>query len=267
MRLWSIAFAAVVGAVASSPAWAQSTIGISVAGKADGYSQLIHDAAIAGQVNISIEGAMSDPARQLDEIQNWIARGVSAMVVEPTDTVLTDQFIHLAGDAAIPLVIIGNSVHENHDEAGFSMHSAAVDVTAEAAKVFDGASGADLDALTTLATTQIVPLCPTPAPQSLAVAIIQGQTAPDRLTCTDDGSQILNGVQQAIVMIDGGSHSGGYFAPASGSQHSGGALAPVWVGTQDSGGYVTPPEVSGCQMECWPCGGGTGECCGMSCGF
>lgn len=263
MKLLPVTLAAAMSLGLNIPAFAQATIGIGVAGDPSGYSQMIHDAAQAGQINISIEGAMQDPAKQQDEVANWIAQGVGAIVLEPVDPMLVDQLKSKASDAGVPLVIVGKLAEAEGDEA----NSPAVDITSSAATVFSAAPDSDLEALMKLATAQIGQECPSPAPQALALAIAHGRTAADRLSCVDNGSEILSGVQQAIVLMDGGSHSGGYFAPASGGQFSGGALAPTWIGGQDTGGYVTPPEVSECTFECWPCGGGTGECCGLRCGF
>jgi inositol transport system substrate-binding protein len=57
-------------------------------------------------VDAQIEVAEKDPAKQLSQIQNFIASGVDAIIVNPVDTDATAAQTKLAADAGIPLVYV-----------------------------------------------------------------------------------------------------------------------------------------------------------------
>ncbi len=57
-------------------------------------------------VNLQIEDAQNDVGRQLNQIQNFIASGVKAIIVNPVDTDATVAMSKLAEDAKIPLVYV-----------------------------------------------------------------------------------------------------------------------------------------------------------------
>jgi ABC-type sugar transport system substrate-binding protein len=57
-------------------------------------------------VTLQIEDAQNDVGRQLNQIQNFIASGVSAIVVNPVDTDATVSMTKLAAAANIPLVFV-----------------------------------------------------------------------------------------------------------------------------------------------------------------
>jgi len=57
-------------------------------------------------VDAQIEVAEKDPAKQLSQIQNFIASGVDAIIINPVDTDATAAQSKLAADAGIPLVYV-----------------------------------------------------------------------------------------------------------------------------------------------------------------
>lgn len=57
-------------------------------------------------VELQIEDAQNDVGRQLNQIQNFVASGVSAIIVNPVDTDATAAMSKLAEDAKIPLVYV-----------------------------------------------------------------------------------------------------------------------------------------------------------------
>jgi ABC-type sugar transport system substrate-binding protein len=66
----------------------------------------IADYAAEKGVEVQIEVAEKDPNRQLSQIQNFIASGVDAIIVNPVDTDATSAQSQLAADAGIPLVYV-----------------------------------------------------------------------------------------------------------------------------------------------------------------
>jgi inositol transport system substrate-binding protein len=57
-------------------------------------------------VTLQVEDAQNDVARQQSQIQNFIASGVSAIIVNPVDTDATAAMSKIAADAGIPLVYV-----------------------------------------------------------------------------------------------------------------------------------------------------------------
>ena len=66
----------------------------------------IADYATEKGVEAQIEVAEKDPAKQLSQIQNFIASGVDAIIVNPVDTDATSAQSQLAAEAGIPLVYV-----------------------------------------------------------------------------------------------------------------------------------------------------------------
>ncbi|PZQ95905.1 MAG: rhizopine-binding protein [Cereibacter sphaeroides] len=56
--------------------------------------------------NLQIEDAQNDVAKQLDQINNFIASGVSAIIVNPVDTSATQAMSDAAAAAGVPLVYV-----------------------------------------------------------------------------------------------------------------------------------------------------------------
>ncbi len=57
-------------------------------------------------VDVQVEDALDDVARQLDQINNFIASGVDAIVVQPVDTSATQAMTDAAAEAGVPLVYV-----------------------------------------------------------------------------------------------------------------------------------------------------------------
>jgi inositol transport system substrate-binding protein len=57
-------------------------------------------------VTVQIEDAKDDVSKQLSQVQNFIANGVDAIIVNPVDTSATAAITRAATDAGIPLVYV-----------------------------------------------------------------------------------------------------------------------------------------------------------------
>src|SRR6516162_656847 len=57
-------------------------------------------------VTVQIEDAKDDVSKQLSQVQNFIANGVDAIVVNPVDTSATAAITKAAADAGVPLVYV-----------------------------------------------------------------------------------------------------------------------------------------------------------------
>jgi inositol transport system substrate-binding protein len=86
-----------------------ATVGVSMS-ELDNFLTVLRngiaDYAAANGVDVQIEVAEKDPAKQLSQIQNFIASGVDAIIVNPVDTDATSAQSQLAADAGIPLVYV-----------------------------------------------------------------------------------------------------------------------------------------------------------------
>lgn len=90
---------------------AAENIGISMALFDDNFLTVLrngmqdHAAGLDG-VTLQIEDAQNDVGRQLNQIQNFVASGVDAIIVNPVDTDATVAMSNLAAEAGIPLVYV-----------------------------------------------------------------------------------------------------------------------------------------------------------------
>jgi inositol transport system substrate-binding protein len=87
------------------------TLGVSMALFDDNFLTVLRNGMIeyAGTldgVEIQVEDAQNDVARQLDQINNFIASGVDAIVVNPVDTSATQAMSAAAESAGVPLVYV-----------------------------------------------------------------------------------------------------------------------------------------------------------------
>ena len=106
-----IAFAFLVAALPALFAAPQAaTIGVSMALFDDNFLTVVRASmkARAQQLNAAIqfEDAQNDIGRQLNQIQNFIAQKVDAIIVNPVDTDATPRMTRLAVRAGIPLVYV-----------------------------------------------------------------------------------------------------------------------------------------------------------------
>ncbi len=66
----------------------------------------IQSTADANGLKVQIEDAKNDVAKQLDQINNFIASGVDAIIVNPVDTSATQAMTDAAAKAGVPLVYV-----------------------------------------------------------------------------------------------------------------------------------------------------------------
>lgn len=93
------------------PAMAQeANIGVSMALFDDNFLTVLRngmqDYAEEKGVNLQVEDAQNDVGKQLNHIQNFMAQGVDAIIVNPVDTDATPAMTQLATQAGIPLVYV-----------------------------------------------------------------------------------------------------------------------------------------------------------------
>jgi inositol transport system substrate-binding protein len=87
------------------------TIGVSMAQFDDNFLTVLRNgmqdyAKTIDGVTLQIEDAQNDVAKQQSQIQNFIASGVDAIVVNPVDTDATEAMSKIAAEAGIPLVYV-----------------------------------------------------------------------------------------------------------------------------------------------------------------
>ena len=106
-------------AILTSSASAQ-TLGASMAYFDDNFLTSLREAmtARAQEVGASIqfEDAQGDVGKQLSQLQNFIAQGVDAIVMNPVDTSATPRMTKLATEAGIPLVYVNRQPEEQLPE-------------------------------------------------------------------------------------------------------------------------------------------------------
>ena len=100
-----VAFTALV----STASYAE-TVGVSMALFDDNFLTVLRngiesDAGKQG-VTVQIEDAQNDVAKQLDQIKNFAASGVDAIIVNPVDTSATQAMTDAAAAAKVPLVFV-----------------------------------------------------------------------------------------------------------------------------------------------------------------
>jgi inositol transport system substrate-binding protein len=86
------------------------TLGFSIVNFDNNFQTLLRQGieARAGEVgvDVQVEDAQNDSAKQLDQINNFIASGVTAIIVNPVDTSATQAMSDAAAAANIPLVYV-----------------------------------------------------------------------------------------------------------------------------------------------------------------
>ncbi len=106
----NIILATIIISTLSASAFAE-TIGATIARFDDNFLTVMrngmveHAESLTG-VNIQVEDAADDVAKQLDQINNFIASGVDAIIVNPVDTSATQAMSDAAEAAGVPLVYI-----------------------------------------------------------------------------------------------------------------------------------------------------------------
>ena len=102
-------FAALTVALMSSAANA-AKIGVSMALFDDNFLTVLRNGIQADAdkmgIDVQIEDAQNDVAKQLDQIKNFAASGVDAIIVNPVDTSATQAMTDAAAAAKVPLVYV-----------------------------------------------------------------------------------------------------------------------------------------------------------------
>ncbi|MFZ7091360.1 substrate-binding domain-containing protein [Primorskyibacter sp. 2E233] len=103
-------FAAGIAALMSTTAMAE-TVGVSMALFDDNFLTVLRNgiqefADGMDGVDVQIEDAQNDVAKQLDQINNFVASGVDAIIVNPVDTSATQAMTQAAAAAGVPLVYV-----------------------------------------------------------------------------------------------------------------------------------------------------------------
>jgi len=123
MKRTSVALLA--AALLSLSAAAQAvTVGVSMALFDDNFLTAVRasmkDRAEQLRVAVQFEDAQNDIGRQLNQIQNFIAQRVDAIIVNPVDTDATPRMTQLAVAAGIPLVYVNRMPADKQLPAGVS---------------------------------------------------------------------------------------------------------------------------------------------------
>ena len=105
-----ILLALAASTVLSSPAFA-AKIGVSMDKFDDNFLTVLRNsmaeyAKTVPGVTLQIEDAKDDVSKQLSQVQNFIANGVDAIIVNPVDTSATAAITKAAADAGVPLVYV-----------------------------------------------------------------------------------------------------------------------------------------------------------------
>jgi ABC-type sugar transport system substrate-binding protein len=105
-----IILALAAATVLSSPAFA-TKIGVSMDKFDDNFLTVLRNsmaeyAKTVPGVTLQIEDAKDDVSKQLSQVQNFIANGVNAIIVNPVDTSATAAITKAAADAGVPLVYV-----------------------------------------------------------------------------------------------------------------------------------------------------------------
>jgi inositol transport system substrate-binding protein len=87
------------------------TVGVSMARFDDNFltvlrNGLVEYAGTLSGVDVQVEDAQNDVAKQLDQIKNFVASGVDAIIVNPVDTSATQAMSDAAAAGNVPLVYV-----------------------------------------------------------------------------------------------------------------------------------------------------------------
>ncbi|MDY8109179.1 sugar ABC transporter substrate-binding protein [Fulvimarina sp. 2208YS6-2-32] len=101
--------AAMFASLASSAS--AETIGVSMALFDDNFLTVLRNGMVEKAesmegVEVQVEDAQNDVAKQLDQINNFVASGVDAIIVNPVDTSATEAMSQAAASAGVPLVYV-----------------------------------------------------------------------------------------------------------------------------------------------------------------
>lgn len=97
----------------SRPVWADTQIGVSMTSFDNPFLTLVlngirEEAAREDGVTLSVEDAQLDVARQLNQVQNFIANGVDAIIVNAVDGDSTAAITAAATNSGVPLIYVNH---------------------------------------------------------------------------------------------------------------------------------------------------------------
>jgi ribose transport system substrate-binding protein len=96
----------------AAPAFAQSRIAVTMTSFDNPFLTILlngmREEAKTKDVDLITEDAQLDPAKQLNQVQNFIANGVDAIIVNPVDGDSTAAITRAASDAGIPLIYVNH---------------------------------------------------------------------------------------------------------------------------------------------------------------
>lgn len=100
-------------AASAAPALAQTRIGVAMTSFDNPFLTILlngikDEAAQAGDVELSLEDAQLDVARQLNQVQNFVANGMDAIIVNAVDGDSTAAITRTAAEAGVPLVYVNH---------------------------------------------------------------------------------------------------------------------------------------------------------------
>lgn len=103
-------------ALLSTSAYAEN-IGVAMASFDDNFMTIVreamaNEAAKNDSIEIQFEDARTDIGKQIDQVQNFVAQGVDAIIVHPVDMSATPRMTKLATKAGIPLVYVNRKPSE-----------------------------------------------------------------------------------------------------------------------------------------------------------
>lgn len=113
MRKFLTISALVATTAFAGPALAETRVAVSMTAFDNPFLTIIREAigtgaASAGDVEVAFEDAQLDVARQLDQVQNFIADGYDAIIVNPVDGNSTAAITQAAVAAGVPLVYVNH---------------------------------------------------------------------------------------------------------------------------------------------------------------
>lgn len=100
-------------AASAAPALSQTRIGVAMTSFDNPFLTILlngikDEAARAGDVELSLEDAQLDVARQLNQVQNFVANGMGAIIVNAVDGDSTAAITRTAIEAGVPLIYVNH---------------------------------------------------------------------------------------------------------------------------------------------------------------
>ena len=120
MKRFALTTAALILGATSGAALAETRVAVSMTAFDNPFLTIIRNGITAeaeklGEVDVSFEDAQLDVAKQLNQVQNFIADGYDAIIVNAVDGNSTAAITQAASDAGVPLVYV------NHPPADIDM--------------------------------------------------------------------------------------------------------------------------------------------------